>query len=110
MKEIHRRIRGWHIQLRSDKTLLDLSRILNPILRGWHAYYGRFYPSALGQIWNNLNEYLARWVRRKYKRFFRHKRRARRYLSRLARAHPELFIHWRLGVFPCSLNDRSRMS
>ena len=101
MKEIHRRIRGWHIQLRSDKTLLDLSRILNPILRGWHAYYGRFYPSALGQIWNNLNEYLARWVRRKYKRFFRHKRRARRYLSRLARAHPELFIHWRLGVFPC---------
>ena len=57
MKEIHRRIRGWHIQLRSDKILLDLSRILNPILRGWHAYYGRFYPSALGQIWNNFNEY-----------------------------------------------------
>jgi RNA-directed DNA polymerase len=101
MKDIHRRIRGWHIQLRSDKTLLDLSRILNPILRGWHAYYGRFYPSALGQIWNNFNEYLARWVRRKYKRFFRHKRRARRYLARLARAHPDLFIHWRLGVFPC---------
>jgi RNA-directed DNA polymerase len=101
MKDIHRRIRGWHIQLRSDKTLLDLSRILNPILRGWHAYYGRFYPSALGQIWNNFNEYLARWVRRKYKRFFRHKRRARRYLARLARAHPDLFIHWHLGVFPC---------
>jgi RNA-directed DNA polymerase len=101
MKEIHRRIRGWHIQLRSDKTLLDLSRILNPILRGWHAYYGRFYPSALGQIWNNFNEYLARWVRRKYKRFFRHKRRARKYLARLARAHSELFIHWRLGVVPC---------
>jgi RNA-directed DNA polymerase len=110
MKEINRRIRGWHIQLRSDKTLLDFSRILNPILRGWHAYYGRFYPSALGQIWNNFNEYLARWVRRKYKRFFRHKRRARRYLARLARAHPDLFIHWRLGVFPCGLNDRSRMS
>ena len=110
MKEINRRIRSWHIQLKSDKTLLDFSRIFNPILRGWHAYYGRFYPSALGQIWNNFNEYLARWIRRKYKRFFRHKRRARRYLARLARAHPDLFIHWRLGVFPCGLNDRSRMS
>ena len=110
MKEINRRIRSWHIQLKSDKTLLDFSRIFNPILRGWHAYYGRFYSSALGQIWNNFNEYLARWVRRKYKRFFRHKRRARRYLARLARAHPDLFIHWRLGVFPCGLNDRSRMS
>ena len=64
MKEINRRIRSWHIQLKSDKTLLDFSRIFNPILRGWHAYYGRFYPSALGQIWNNFNEYLARWIRR----------------------------------------------
>ena len=101
MKEIHRRIRSWHIQLRSDKTLLDLSRILDPILRGWYIYYGRFYPSALGKIWDNFNRYLVRWVRRKYKRFFRHKRRSRRYLTRIARAHPDLFIHWRLGVFPC---------
>jgi len=110
MKEIHRRIRGWHIQLRSDKTLLDFSRILNPILRGWYIYYGRFYPSALGPIWNNFNRYLVRWVRRKYKRFARHKKRAWRFLARFARANPDLFIHWRLGVFPWSPNDRSRMS
>jgi len=101
MKEINRRIRSWRIQLKSDKTLLDISRIFDPILRGWHAYFGRFYPSALGKIWNSFNEYLARWVRRKYKRLFRHKRRSRRYLARFARAHPDLFIHWRLGVFPC---------
>jgi RNA-directed DNA polymerase len=100
MKEVNRRIRSWHIQLKNEKTLLDFSRIFNPILRGWHAYYGRFYPSALGQIWNNFNGYLVRWVRRKFKRFFRHKRRARRFLARFARAHPDLFIHWRLGVFP----------
>ena len=100
MKEISRRIRSWHIQLRSDKTLVDFSRILNPILRGWYIYYGRFYPSALGRIWDNFNRYLVRWVRRKYKRFFRHKRRARRYLARFARTHRDMFIHWRLGVFP----------
>jgi RNA-directed DNA polymerase len=99
MKEINRRIHSWHIQLKSDKTLLDFSRIFNPILRGRHAYFGRFYPSALGQIWNNFNGYLVRWVRRKFKRFFRHKRRSRRFLARFARAHPDLFIHWRLGVF-----------
>ncbi len=99
MKEINRRIRSWHIQLKSDKTLLDFSRMFNPILRGWHAYFGRFYPSALGKIWNNFNGYLVRWVRRKFKRFFRHKRRSRRFLARFARAHPDLFIHWRLGVF-----------
>jgi RNA-directed DNA polymerase len=100
MKEINRRIHRWHIQLKSDKALLDFSRIFNPILRGWHAYYGRFYPSALGKIWDHFNRYLVRWVRRKYKRFFRHKRRARRYLARFVRAHRDMFIHWRLGVFP----------
>ena len=100
MKQINRLIRSWHIQLKNEKTLLDLSRIFNPILRGWHAYFGRFYPSALGKIWNHVNRYLVCWVRRKYKRFARHKRRARRFLARFARAHPEMFIHWRLGVFP----------
>ena len=110
IKEINRRIRNWRTQLKNENTLLDFSRIFNPILRGWYAYYGRFYPSALGQIWNNFHQHLVRWVRRKFRRFYRHKRRAWRFLARFARAHPNLFIHWRLGVFPCGLNDRSRMS
>jgi len=100
LKEINRRVRSWHIQLKNEKTLLDLSRIFNPILRGGHAYYGRFYPSALRRLWRNLNQYLVRWVRRKLKRFSWHKKRARQYLNRLARANPHLFVHWQLGVFP----------
>jgi RNA-directed DNA polymerase len=99
-KQINRRIRSWHIQLKNEKTLLDLSRIFNPILRGWHAYYGRFYPSALRRLWRNFNWYLVRWVLRKFKRFSRHKIRASKFLDRFARTHPDLFIHWRLGVFP----------
>ena len=109
-KEINRHIRSWHIQLKNEKSLSDLSRMFNPILRGWHAYYGRFYPSALRQLWRNFNRYLVRWVRRKYKRLSGHKVRARRFLDRLARTHADLFVPWRLGVFPCGLNDRSRMS
>ena len=101
IKEINRHIRSWRIQLNSDKTLFDFSRVFNPILRGWYTYYGRFYPSALGQIWNNFNQHLVRWVRRKFRQLYRHKRRAWKFLSRLARANPDLFIHWHLGVFPC---------
>jgi RNA-directed DNA polymerase len=100
IKEIKRRIRNWRIQLKNENTLMDFSRIFNPVLRGWYAYFGRFYPSALVGIWNNINRYLIRWVCRKFKRFFRQKRRARRFLDRLAHARPDLFVHWRLGVFP----------
>ena len=109
-KEINRHIRSWHIQLKNEKELADLSRMFNPILQGWQAYYGRFYPSALRQLWRNFNRYLVRWVRRKHKRFARHKQQARRFLDQYARAHPHLFIHWEPGVFPCGLSDRSRMS
>jgi RNA-directed DNA polymerase len=68
-KEINRRICSWHIQLKNENTLSDLSRMFNPILRGWHAYYGCFYQLALRQLWRNFNRYFVRWVRRKFKRF-----------------------------------------
>jgi len=100
MKGINRTIRSWHVQLCNDKTLEDLSRMFNPVLRGWFHYYAKFYPSAMTRIWRNFNSYLIRWVRRKFKRFARHKRRARRYLNVLAHKSPDLFIHWKLGVFP----------
>ncbi len=109
-KEINRCMRSWHVQLKNEKTLLDLSQMFNPKLRGWQACYGCFHASALRQLWRNFNRYLVQWVRRKLKRFSGHRQRARRYLDQIARANPHLFIHWRLGVFPCGLSDRSRMS
>ncbi len=109
-KEINRCMRSWHVQLKNEKTLLDLSQMFNPKLRGWQACYGCFHASALRQLWRNFNRYLVQWVRRKLKRFSGHRQRARRYLDQIARANPHLFTHWRLGVFPCGLSDRSRMS
>jgi RNA-directed DNA polymerase len=100
MKAINREVRSWHLQLRNDKSLVDLANMFNAKLRGWFAYYGRFYPSALRRIWRNLNGYLVRWVRRKHKRLAFHKRRAWKYLRRLANRNPRLFVHWELGCMP----------
>jgi len=47
VKAIRAEIRGWNLHLRSDKSIEDLSRMFNPIIRGWLQYYGRFYRSAL---------------------------------------------------------------
>ena len=30
--------RGWHLQLKCDKELADLSTMFDPILKGWHQY------------------------------------------------------------------------
>ena len=47
VKKIRTEIRSWNLHLRSDKSIEDLSRMFNPMIRGWLQYYGRFYRSAL---------------------------------------------------------------
>ena len=42
-KAIRRTIRGWRIHRMTDKSIFDLSRMFNPIIRGWVNYYGRYY-------------------------------------------------------------------
>ncbi|WP_054031610.1 group II intron reverse transcriptase/maturase [Desulfatitalea tepidiphila] len=100
MKSVNREVRSWHMQLKNDKSLKDLSKMFNPKLQGWYAYYGRFYSSAMYRIWRNINEYLVRWLRRRYKRLASHRTRAWQYLRKLAKQNQRLFIHWKLGCLP----------
>ena len=59
--------------------------MFDPILKGWHQYYGRFYGIGnVDDLGKHVNAYLVRWPMRKYKRLARHKLRARRALGRLA--------------------------
>jgi len=71
LKAMRQTVRGWHLQLKCDKELSDLANMFGPILRGWSNYYGRFYASALKPLWRSVNEYLVRWMQRKYKRLAR---------------------------------------
>jgi RNA-directed DNA polymerase len=93
-------VRSWHLQLMNDKELEDLSNMFNPVIRGWAQYYSRFYPSALKPLWRQLNDYLVRWMQRKFKSLARGVIRASRALGRLAAASPGAFAHWRLGFIP----------
>jgi RNA-directed DNA polymerase len=99
-KAIVAEMRDWDIHRKSDKALADLSRMFNPIIRGWVAYYGRFYPSALQRAFGCLNRRLVRWVRSKYKPLRHSPREAARWLRRIATQSAGLFAHWELSVVP----------
>ena len=64
-------------------SLADIARKLNPLLRGWIEYYGRYAPSALYPMLRYVNLTLLGWAMRKFKRFKAHKVRAS-HLSREA--------------------------
>ena len=93
-------IRSWRLHLRSDQSLEDLSRQINPILRGWMNYYGSYTKTALLRVFNPLNLILTKWAMRKYKRFRGHQRRASRWLLRIRKREPQLFAYWPLGRKP----------
>lgn len=95
-------MRGWRVHLRSDKALDDLSRMFNPVLRGWINYYGSYYKSALYPILGQLDRALTRWAMRKFKKLHGHQRQATHWLGRIARREANLFAHWRLGVRPAA--------
>jgi RNA-directed DNA polymerase len=96
-KALRQEIRSWRLQLKSDKTIVDLGRMFNPVISGWFNYYGRFYPSAFYVVGHHINRALVRWAMRKFKRLRGHKTRAIRWVKELAKARPQLFAHWRAG-------------
>ena len=96
-KGVRTEIKRWRLHLRSDLSLKDLADWVNPVARGWVAYYGRFYRSALYPTLQRINDYLRRWARRKYKRLRTSRRRTWAWLEQVARRAPTLFAHWHLG-------------
>ncbi len=98
LKGMRRKIRELAIRSRTDLNIAQLGGILNPIINGWMAYYGKYNRSSLYGVWRHLNKTLVRWVRRKYKALRRHKTRASQFLEGIAKRSPKLFAHWRAGM------------
>lgn len=81
-------------------TLEELANIMNPILRGWANYFSKFCASEARKILDYVNLTLIRCIRFKYKAVKRSKAKAFRYLIRVAKAQPNLFYHWKMGIRP----------
>jgi RNA-directed DNA polymerase len=96
-KLICKAMRRWKLQRWTDKSLDELAQMINPVLRGWINYYGRFRKSALYRVFQHLNNILVRWASRKYKRLRGHKRRAWLWLQGVMHRQPSLFAHWQLS-------------
>jgi RNA-directed DNA polymerase len=99
-KAIRQEVRRWRLHLRSDKSLLDLSRMFKAKIQGWINYYGRFYKSVMYPTLRHINRKLSLWATRKYKKLKHHRRRAEYRLGCIAKKYPSMFPHWKMGVRP----------
>ena len=93
---ICREMRAWRLSRRSDLSIDEIARRVNPVFRGWINYYGSYYRSALYRVFERFDDALMRWAMRKLKGLHRRPTRAREWLSRLKLRQPSLFAHWTL--------------
>ena len=91
-------IRETNFRNRTQIALGDIARGLNPLLRGWMEYYGRYNPSALYPVFRQVNRTLVAWAMRKYKHLAGHRTRASLFLESIAEKNPRLFAHWQKGT------------
>lgn len=99
-KSIRQKVRTWNLQLKAEKEIEDLSYMFNSAIQGWINYYGKFYKSEMYSSLRHINKALIMWARRKYKRLAKHKKRAERFVGRIAKRNPRLFKHWDIGIKP----------
>ncbi|MFB7225360.1 group II intron maturase-specific domain-containing protein [Streptomyces sp. NPDC056227] len=93
LRRISSEVRSWRLHHRTSLTEANLARAINPIIRGWMAYYGAFHKPALYPLLKRINAYLMRWMRKKFKRL-RGRKKAQKAWDQAVARRPRFFAHW----------------
>lgn len=96
-KRIAEKMRELDIPHLTHKSIVGVAQFLEPYIRGWVNYYGRFRIWELNPIFQILRRRLVMWARKRYKRYRTNLNRAYDWLERIKEQFPGLFYQWRLG-------------
>ena len=96
-KRIADKIEKLNIIDMSFKSLVGIAQKLNPYIRGWIKYFGKFRGSELSKVFYLLRCRLMRWIRKRYKRYRYSLNKAYACLDRIRKQYPYLFYYWQVG-------------
>ena len=90
-------LRKLNFHNKTERTIQDLAKLLNPKLRGWINYYAKISKRSLYPVFYYLHQRMIKWITNKYKRFKGSKIKAVKWLKEIVKSYPNLFYHWELG-------------
>ena len=96
-KRIADKLENLNIVSQGFKSIVGIAQYLNPMIRGWVNYYGKYRGSELSKVFRLLHNRLVRWARKRYKRYRKNINRAFRWFDRVRKQYPNLFYHWQVG-------------
>ena len=85
-------IKSWNLHRRSNISLEEMAKKINPVMRGWINYYCKYYKTAFTPILGQLYCRQLRWVENKYK--LRSRNKAKDWLFNKMREDTDLFVFW----------------
>jgi RNA-directed DNA polymerase len=94
LKTMREEIRAQKFRQRTQTELASIRQTINPKMRGWMNYYGRYHRSGLEPIYRYINQTLVAWAMRKHKRMRGNRRRAQTFLALICKRNSRLFVHW----------------
>lgn len=100
IKRIVNWLRLTRLQCWTGCTLAEIAQRLNPRIRGWINYYGRFCKHAMKGIFFLLHLRLAKWAIRRYKSLRGSWLLAFKAIKLWYKQSPTLFVHWLQGFYP----------
>lgn len=77
-------------------SLESFAKALNPKIRGWINYFGKFFKTRVIAIFEYLNGLVRKWIAKKYK--ITSKAQTYDKFKRIAEETPGLFYHWKFGI------------
>ena len=93
-KNIRDKIKELKLHKMSGSSITIIAQLINPIVRGWINYFGKYNASALKYTIKCIESRILRWAMNKYKHFRGRRQRAEKWLSELRNREPKLFAHW----------------
>ncbi len=111
-KRIAAKMRELGIERLTYKSIVGVSQFLEPYIRGWINYYGKFRLSEMNPVSQLLRRRLVMWARKRYKRYKTSINRAYEWLERVKEQYPTVLpMEVRILVMKrIDLYNKSRMS
>ncbi len=82
-KRIADKLEELNIVKMSCKSIVGIAQKLNPYIRGWVNYYGKYRGYTLSKVFHLLRTRLVRWARKRYKRYRNNLNKAYKWLERV---------------------------
>jgi RNA-directed DNA polymerase len=79
-----------------NRSLEAFANELNPKIRGWINYYGKFFKWRMIRVFNYLDYLIQRWIANKYR--ITSKAQTLKKFEAMVKEAPLMFYHWKFGM------------